>query len=37
MSEEQARRLHEVSMKKAKKKARQLGRPRTGEVPGRAP
>jgi hypothetical protein len=28
MSEEQARRLHEVSLKKAKKKARQSGQPR---------
>jgi hypothetical protein len=27
MSEEQARRLHEVSLKKAKKKTRQLGQP----------
>ena len=38
MSEEQARRLREVSLKKAKKKARQLGQPmpRMGQ-PGRTP
>ncbi|HWK88229.1 MAG TPA: hypothetical protein VNQ34_12085 [Xanthobacteraceae bacterium] len=37
MSEEQARRLREVSLKKAKKKARQFGQPMPRTGPGRAP